>query len=179
MEFDKLLEHVKKELKEIGEKGLNANNLETLYKLADIYKDLKEAESEGGGGSYGRGRYQENYNRDGNSGGGYNGYNGYDNGYGREYDEYGRVMRGGPGGGGYNGRDPRMRDHMARIMEGAEQYEYGRDRYQHGGSQDRVIDGLEKLMYAICMFLESTMEFAQTPQEKDIIRKHIHKIKSM
>lgn len=40
MELEKLLQEVKQELKEIGEQGLNASNLETLGKLADIYKDL-------------------------------------------------------------------------------------------------------------------------------------------
>lgn len=184
MEFEKLLENVKKELKEIGEQGLNVNNLETVGKLADIYKDLKEAE----GGSYGMpyregGSYQEKgynmpiyntriYRDEGYQEGGYNEY-------GRRYMGGERGGSSGSSGGGYNGYDPRMRDHMNRIMEGAEQYEYGRDRYQHGGSQERVIDGLEKLMYALCMFIESTMEFAQSPQEKEIIRKHIHKIKSI
>ena len=39
--------------------------------------------------------------------------------------------------------------------------------------------GLEKLMYALCMFVESTMEFAESPREKEIIRKHIDKLRSM
>lgn len=30
-----------------------------------------------------------------------------------------------------------------------------------------------------CMFVESTMEFAETPQEKEIIRKHIQKLQKM
>ena len=48
---------------------------------------------------------------------------------------------------------------MNRIMEGAEQYEYGRERYQHGGSEERILDGLEKLMYSICMFVEVSYVF--------------------
>ena len=43
--MDKLMEKVKKELENIAEKGLSASNLETTYKLIDIYKDIKEAES--------------------------------------------------------------------------------------------------------------------------------------
>lgn len=172
MEFEKLLKNIEKELKEISEQGLTANNLATVGQLVDIYKDLKETES----GSYGRSGYNA-YN-------GYNGYNergGYNARIYRENDyngEYGKYMNGG-GGRSYNGRDSRMRDHMNRIVEGAEQYEYGRESYNHGGSSERVVDGLEKLMYAICMFVESTMEFAQTPQEKEIIRKHLHKIKNI
>ena len=180
MEFEKLLENVKKELKEIGEQGLTANNLDMVSKLADIYKDLKEAE----GGSHGtyRGYNEGGYNARGYSEGGYNARGYSENGYnaGGYNNEYGRQYMNSGGGRSYNGYDPRMKDHISRIMEGAEQYEYGRDRYMHGGSSsERMADGLEKLMYAICMFVESTMEFAQSPQEKEIIRKHLHKMKSL
>jgi hypothetical protein len=40
-------------------------------------------------------------------------------------------------------------------------------------------EGLDRLMYGICMLVESTMDFAETPQEKEIIRKHIQKIKNV
>ena len=38
----KLLERVEKELENIADKGLSSSNLETTYKLIDIYKDIKE-----------------------------------------------------------------------------------------------------------------------------------------
>ena len=44
MEMNKLLEKVEKELGNIAEKGLSSANLETTFKLIDIYKDIKEAE---------------------------------------------------------------------------------------------------------------------------------------
>ena len=158
----KLMEQIKKELVEIEEKGVNASNLELIGKLADIYKDLNEIENMDKGGQemqdYGRYResYRENY-RDGgyNARGNYRD-GGYNEGYGRRYS--------------------RMRDYMDRMMDGMDQYEYGRERYMHGGDESRVIEGLEKLMYAMCMFVESAMDFAETPQEKEIIRKHIRKI---
>lgn len=37
----KLMENIKAELRNIGEKGLSANNLDTAGKLVDMYKDLK------------------------------------------------------------------------------------------------------------------------------------------
>jgi hypothetical protein len=40
----KLCELVEKELEKIAEKGLTTSNLETAYKLVDIYKDLKNTE---------------------------------------------------------------------------------------------------------------------------------------
>lgn len=38
--MDKVLECVKKEIKQIGEQGINANNIDVLYKLVDIEKDI-------------------------------------------------------------------------------------------------------------------------------------------
>lgn len=161
MELEKLLHEVKQELKEIADQGLNASNLETLGKLADIYKDLAKAE-----------HLEDKQDMKNYRGEDYNNERRYDE-YRNDYDRRYRI------GGGYSGNDSRIREHMNRIMEGVEQYEYGRERYQHGGSEERILDGLEELMYAICMFIESTYEFAQSPQEKEIIRKHLHKIKNM
>ena len=161
----KLMEQIKKELKGIEEKGINASNLELIEKLAGIYKDLGEVEKMEKGGQemqdYGRYRdnYRENY-RDGGYGarGNYR-EGGYNEGYGRRYS--------------------RMRDYMDRMVDGMDQYEYGKERYMHGGDEGRIMEGLEKLMYAMCMFVESAMDFAETPQEKEVIRKHIHKISQM
>jgi hypothetical protein len=184
--MEKLLEQVKKELTEMGTKGINAGNLEVIDKLVDIYKDLGEIKKmeEGGqqmqeysryresGGGYREG-YRDGYNDSGSSGG--SGSGGYGN-YG-EYNEYGR--RGVPGSGRGRSYSARMRDHMDRMIDGMDQYEYGKDRYMHSGDDSRVVEGLEKLMYAMCMFVESAMDFAETPQEKEIIRKHIQKIKHL
>lgn len=163
--MEKLKQQIKKELKEIEEKGINASNLELVSKLTEIYKELGEIEKmdEGGQEMQEYGRY-----RDGGYGsyrdGGYNARGnyrdgGYNDGYGRRYS--------------------RMRDHMDRIMDGVDQYEYGKERYMHGGDDGRVMEGLEKIMYAVCMFVESAMDFADTPQEKELIRKHIQKIKNI
>ena len=114
---------------------------------------------------------------------------GYGAGRGGGYGEGGYgAGRGGYNEGGYNeggygrrgsGRYSRMRDHMERMMDGMDQYEYGKERYMHGGDEGRVMEGLEKLMYAMCMFVESAMDFAETPQEKEIIRKHVQKISKL
>lgn len=158
----KIKEQIKKELEEIETKGVNASNLELISKLVDIYKDFEEIEQMGKGG---QGMQEYGRYRDGGYGvyrdGGYNARGnyregGYNDGYGRRYS--------------------RMRDHMDRMMDGMDQYEYGKERYMHGGDDGRVMDGLEKLMYAICMFVETAMDFAETPQEKELIRKHIQKI---
>lgn len=177
--MDKILHQVNKELKEIAEQGISSNNLEILDKLVDIKKDIYEIEDmeEGGGeknmryahdgreydyiirGS--RNRYPE---------GGYmrNGIRTYGEGYGY------------PRGGNYGYRnDERVRHHLDRIMEGADEYQYGKNKYMDGSDSRRMEDGLEKLMYAVCVFVESMYEFAETPEEKEIISKHIQKMKGM
>jgi hypothetical protein len=169
----KLKENITKEIESIAEKGLSAGNLPTAKMLLEMKKELIEIEEKEQGGVMGMPRHRENY---------------------REYrddDEYARrrsyrdnYERSGSGGGGrgyggYGGYDIRMRDHMDRIMDGAESYEYGRDRYMHGGDEARLQDGIEKLMYALCMFIESTMEFAETPQEKETIRRHLQKLNKL
>lgn len=185
-ELEKLKEIVMKELKEIANKGLSSSNLESTYKLVDILKDLGEVESEDrenkerhGQEAYGMRMmppmyppYMESpmYREDGYREGGYR-EGGYNDGYG---------ARGGRGGGrSYNGRDERMRDKIDRVIDGAETYDYGRERYQHGGSHEAMEEGLEKMMYAVCMLIETAMDAAQSPKEKEIIRKHIQKIHSL
>ena len=146
-----MLENVKKELKTIGEQGLNNNNIDMAYKLVDMYKDLEE------GMSLEKGKYQmRDYER---NGGDYGSPWYYERSYMGDYREGGRYG-----------------EKINRIKEGAEMYEYGRDSYRHGGSHEKIYDGLEKMMYAICVFIEHAMADAQTPQEKEIIRKHISKL---
>ena len=165
----KIIEQAKKELKEIEEKGLSASNLELAAKLAEVTKNLYkiqklESESDKEEG------HDMNYSR----------YRDFEYGYGaRNYrdgldDDYGR--RGVPGSGRGRYRDNRMREHMNRMMEGMDEYEYGRERYMHGEDNSRALEGLEMLMYGVCMFVESAKDFAETPEEKEVIRKHLQKL---
>ena len=174
MMMDKLKKSVEKELEQIGEQGLNASNLEMTDKLVDIYKDLQEVEQMKGGqyGMTGYNRRDYQYDKGGRIDWYGENYNRYEEGYGRRGGGYNNR------GGNYNGYN-RMKEHLGRINDGVEMYDYGRERYQHGDSEERVFDGLEKLMYAVCMFVESAMDFAETPQEKDIIRRHIQKMSNM
>lgn len=172
----KIIEQAKKELKEIEEKGLSASNLELASKLAEITKNLYKIEKlesdkeEGKEMNYSRYRDSDyGYNaRGGSYRDGYNGYVEYEGDYGR---------RGVPGSGrGGRYRDSRMREHMNRMMEGMDEYEYGRERYMHGDDNSRALEGLEMLMYGVCMFVESAKDFAETPEEKEVIRKHLQKL---
>ena len=161
--MDKLKQIVEKEIRNIGEKGLTTTNLDTADKLVDILKDIHEIQKMEGGHEgmrdYGR-PYMYN-DRDYNP-------HGYD---GKRY--YIESEEFGPHKGRYQYAP--MRGRLDRVYDGMEDYTYGRS---HGGD-NRVYEGLEKMMYAICDFVESAMDFAETPQEKEIIRKHLQKMAKM
>lgn len=172
--MERLIRNVKKELEELTDNGINANNLQSLAALADVLKDLYESKCMEEKGE----EQMKWYRDDGYSGDDYFGRDGYP---GRGNDgSYGRrgVPGSGRGRGGYSGNG-RMREYLDRVIDGMDMYEYGRDRYQHGDNEQRMYEGLEKLMYAICTFVESAMDFAETSEEKEIIRKHIQKLKSL
>lgn len=165
-----LMKKVKKELDTIAEKGISSSNLEATTKLVDIYKNLKEVcdmeESEMYGARGGRGgsRYRDSYdNWD------------YDN-----YDARGRGGdRGGRGSYDYYPMDERHERYLTRMREGMERYNAGRRRYMDGGSSERMTEGIEMTMAAIVSFVESLVDFAETPDEKEIVRKHIEKLKKI
>lgn len=180
--MDKLIEKIEKELKVFEEQGITSSNLGTIGELADVYKDLLEAEEK----KKGRGEYGMRYPREGSRnvympiyrGRGDYEYNGrmYEN----EYmdDGYGRMN--GRGGGSYR-HNPmeHLFDKLNRILEHMEEYIDGKDRYHAGAHQGHMAEGLEKTMYAVCTLVESLMDSAETAEEKEIIRKHIEKIKNI
>jgi hypothetical protein len=180
--MDKLIEKIEKELKVFEEQGITSSNLGTIGELADVYKDLLEAEEK----KKGRGEYGMRYPREGSRnvymhiyrGRGDYEYNGRM--YGNEYmdDGYGRMN--GRGGGSYR-HNPmeHLFDKLNRILEHMEEYIDGKDRYHAGAHQGHMAEGLEKTMYAVCTLVESLMDSAETAEEKEIIRKHIEKIKNI
>lgn len=178
--MEKLYENIKKELKEIEQNGISASNIDTASKLIKMMKELCEIKEKDDKnmrdyGNYRHDEYRNDYRDRDYMRRDYMGRDDYMNrGYDRNYDRRasGPMIR-------YNGNDGRMRENVNRIIDGAEMYEYGKERYQHGDSEERIHEGLEKLMYGICMFVESMMDFAETPQEKEIIRKHIQKLRDI
>ena len=177
----KLLENATKELKQIEDVGLNASNLDNAFKLASIAKDVhkikkyerEEEESNMRYPNYERGRYDGDYRPHRYREDEWDGYFGdrpmHDD-YARRTSSSGRMR--------YRS-DDRINDHLDRIMDSADMYIYGRERYRDSGNSERVVEGLEKLMHSVCIFVESMMDFAETPEEKEVIRKHIQKMKSM
>ena len=73
--------------------------------------------------------------------------------------------------------DDRTKRYMRKIKDGIENYSNGRHRYKDGGSNERMVEGIEMTMCAIVDFIEALMDLAETSQEKEIVRKNIDKIK--
>ena len=165
--MEKLYQDICKEIDCIEEQGLSASNIDLLFKLVDIKKDILELEEKEG--------KEEDYMI-------YNRYYderdmSYSRGY-RGRDMYRDSYRRG-GNGIYGHFDERFYERLDRIAEAMDDYMHGRDRYHDNGSQDRMEEGLEKVMYGICTLVESIVDFAETPEEKEIVRKHIDKIKNI
>lgn len=169
MEMETLLKKVKKELDAIADKGITSSNLETTYKLIDIYKDIKEVD----------GMEMKNYDRY-NDYDGRGDYNARGGGRGGSYDDKYYIER-------FNNNDryghypldERNERYLTRMREGIYDYNAGRMRYRDGGSDQRMIDGIEMTMGAIVNFVESLMDCAETSQEKEIVRKYVNKIKNV
>ena len=155
----KLIKLTEEYISKAGEQNLDASDIDYLGKVVDIYKDLKEVESMNGYGNYngrgpGRGSYGE-----------------YNEGYG-EYGEYGR-----------RGVDSRYR--AAKYMDGMrgsyEAYEDARNEYNAGnyGVKEDGLKDLEYMMHAAMKFIKMIKEEATSPEEQEIVRKHIKKISEM
>ena len=128
-----------------------------LFKVVDIYKDLKEVENMNGyGNSYGRG-YGENV--------GYNAYN--------AYNEYNR-----------RGVDSKYRasSYMDGMRGSYEAYEEDRNEFNAGGNYGAKEDGLKDLdsmlhyNYKLIKYIKET---ATSPEEKEIVKKHFNKAKEL
>lgn len=120
--IDKVTEEVDKSIKIIMEQGVQTNNIDFLYKMIDIKKDIAEIEKE---------EQEMMYSNYGN----YDNYGEYDRSYsgGRRRDSRGRYMEGssygrrgvpGSGRGRYRGEEmmDEMMYHYGNYNEGREQY---------------------------------------------------------
>lgn len=115
--IDKVKEELDKSIKRIMEQGVQTNNIDFLYKMIDVKKDIAEIEKEENEMMYGN--YYGEYNEGGN--------------YGRRRDSRGRFMEGesygrrgvkGTGRGRYRGEEmmDEMAYHYGNYNEGREQY---------------------------------------------------------
>ena len=182
MENEKVLEKLKQEtekkIEEVMKQGLQPNNIDMIYSLVDIHKDIANEEywkEKGESMRYSRGGYGEgSYNARGSRGGSYNerGRGNYNEGYGargrgRERDSRGR----------YKGHE--MIDEM--YMEYGN-YSEGKEQYNRGGNygaKEDVVKSLEYMMESVVCFVEMLMEDAESQEEVEIIKHYTKKISEM
>lgn len=187
-EYYKIIEG---ELGDIAERGLNTSNIESAYKLIDMYKDLKNTEywdtkceyymavldemQDGGGSSYAmdpdRG-YSGRRHRDSRGR--------YTRGDGRSYDR--SYDRGSSYDDGYSGRrgrysrgDGRDEDYD-RYMEHKQSYRSGD---KSSDCKQKMIDALERHMDKLTDEIGEMGRDAECQEERDTIMRYVDKLKRM
>ena len=155
--IDKAKEEVEKLIKQITESGLQVANVELLYKLIDIHKDINNEE-------YWKKKEENMMYRD---------YDNYSGGRsrdsrGRYMDSYGRRGVPGTGRGRYRGYDmiEEMGEHYGDYSEGRDNY--GNDR-ETEKSFDKMLQSLEDFTYLI-------MQEADSQDKIEKVRKTARKI---
>ena len=156
----KTKEEVEKLIKQITESGLQVANVELLYKLIDIHKDINNEE-------YWKKKEENMMYRD---------YDNYSGGRsrdsrGRYMDSYGRRGVPGTGRGRYRGYDmiEEMGEHYGDYSEGRDNY--GNDR-ETEKSFDKMLQSLEDFTYLI-------MQEADSQDKIEKVRKTARKISEM
>ena len=146
---NQILDKTEEKIEEILEQEINPTNLDHLYKLVDIHKDIKE-EMCMNNGSYG------NYGNYGNYGGRRAGY-----------DSYGRGGYGNYGEGSYGrrGYDAKYRgdESLDRMYGEYGRYMESRNRYGAGEESDKSFHYMVK---ALEDFIKVLYEEADTQQQK-------------
>ena len=161
--LDKVKEIVKKELEQLSNTELEGEDLDVLYKLVDITKDLEnidywDVKKEAIKMRYNYGDYSE---------GGYSG-------------NYGRRGVPGTGRGRYRGHDE-GEDMIEDMRESYSAYSESRSAYNRGNynaGQDSM-EALEDTMRLFTEFAQKMIQEVDSPEAKQIIRKHLRKISQM
>lgn len=162
--LEKVNESAEKKIEEIINQGLAQTNVDYLYKLVDIHKDIANEKywkvkeeyymyrgyDEGGySGEYGarrrdsRGRYMEGNYSEGN---------------------YGRRGVPGTGRGRYRGEEM-----MENMYQAYQDYIEGKEMY---GADMNTMKALKYILKLDKKFIEMLDEEAQTPEEKELIAQH-------
>lgn len=174
-------EMVKGELDKIAEKGLTTANLDTAYKLADIYKDMKNVEYWDIKGEYYEsqmdGGYSQNdgYGRDGDYSRDGRGRDGY-SARGRKRDSRGRYSRDGGGYARDGGYSYGSTEAHSRYLDSKHAFR------QSGGNSDckrRLMETLDEYMEDFTEQMEEMLRDSDCAEEKETIKRYIGKLKNL
>lgn len=169
---DKIKEQVEKGIDMILEEGLQSNNLDTLYKLVDIHKDLANEE-------YWESKEEVMEMR-------YRGYGEYGNDYEREHrgrEHYGRGRKR-DSRGRYMATDTRRyrgEEMMDEMHEAYRDYSDGREEMHMGnyGAKADTMKSLEYMMESVVDFIEMLKKDATSQEEIQLIQHYTKKINEM
>lgn len=163
----KLKEEIKKLKEQISQEGIQNNNIEYLYKIVDIEKDLCEIEKGGESMNYNEyGRYgREQYGIEGQNLGE----------YGREDYNYGRR-------GNFRARGRyRGNDYMDNMYNEYNRYEEGKEQYNRGdyNAKQDSMKALEYMLESAVDLFKMLNEKAQSQEEVNLIKHYSKKISEM
>lgn len=160
--FENIKEIVTKELKQYSSTELNEDDLDIMYKLVDVIKDLENIDY----WNCKKEAIKMRYNYGDYSDGGYSG-------------NYGR--RGVPGTGrgryrGYSEGEEMLEDMKESYGAYSESRNYSRGNY---GAEQESMKALEETMQLFTEFAQKMIQEVDSPEAKQIIRKHLRKISQM
>ena len=156
----KTQEEVEKLIKTVTENGLQASNVQLLYQLIDIHKDIENEK-------YWKNKEENNmYMRDD-----------YENDYrgGRSRDSKGRYM------GNRRGESYRGQRVLDEMYDGYRNYSDGREEYNRGnyGAKGETMKSLEYMLGSVTDFIEMLQNDAGSQEEVDMIKHYTRKISEM
>ena len=163
---DKIKEMVVKELEQFSDTtDLHGDELDVLYKLVDIDKDLENID-------YWKVKKEVMKMR-------YNNYGDYSEG-GYSEGRYGRRGVPGTGRGRYRGHDD-GEDMIEDMKYSYSAYSESRNAYGRGnyGAEQESMEALEDTMRLFTEFAQKMIQEVDSPEAKQIIKKHLRKISQM
>lgn len=163
---DKIKAMVVKELEQFSDAtDLHGDELDVLYKLVDIDKDLENID-------YWNVKKEVMKMR-------YNNYGDYSEG-GYSEGRYGRRGVPGTGRGRYRGHDE-GEDMIEDMKYSYSAYSESRNAYGRGnyGAEQESMEALEETMRLFTEFAQKMIQEVESPEAKQIIRKHLRKISQM
>ena len=163
---DKIKEMVVKELEQFSDAtDLHGDELDVLYKLVDIDKDLENID-------YWKVKKEVMKMR-------YNNYGDYSEG-GYSEGRYGRRGVPGTGRGRYRGHDD-GEDMIEDMKYSYSAYSESRNAYGRGnyGAEQENMEALEDTMRLFTEFAQKMIQEVDSPEAKQIIKKHLRKISQM
>lgn len=191
MNMEKFCSLIETEIQKIADKGLNAGNLDTAYKLVDIYKDLKNteywdmkneyyeavlSEMQGGysqeGYSQRRGQRRDSMGRYSREGGYANA--GYEQGSSYARRGEGQQMRGGysrNGGYSQNGYS----ETYDRYMDSKQSFRANKS----GDCKQRLMQTLEEYMQEFTGQMEEMLRDSDCAEERTTIQRYLGKLKNI